>query len=103
MKTTTTGGIDPARRVDSATAHAGSSSIKLLVRFAAVLGSVFVTLAACAAVSLPPISETTWSEIARRVTEYAAKPSPATTRAALNVIPETPVSLTGSFGGRSHR
>lgn len=41
-------------------------------------------------------AETPWLEIAQRVSEYVANPSPATAITALNVIPETSVSFTNS-------
>lgn len=41
-------------------------------------------------------AETPWLEIAQRISEYAAKPSPTMAIAALNVIPETSVSFTNS-------
>ena len=94
MKPTLTGCTDPALRADSATLHAWPVTL-LLPRLVAAFVGAFVTLAACAAIS-PTITETPWSEIARRVTEYVAKPSPVTAKAALNAIPKASVSFTGS-------
>lgn len=48
--------------------------------------------------SLPLIAQadTPWQEIAKRISEYAAAPSPSTATAALNVIPKTSVTFTNS-------
>ncbi len=95
MKPVTTGCHGLATRTGSVTVHAGFPILTLLPRLAAALVATLIALAACAAVS-PTTAETAWPEIARRVTEYAAKPSPATAKAALNVIPAVSVSFTGS-------
>ena len=48
--------------------------------------------------SLPWIAQadTPWREIAKRITEYAAHPSPSTAIAALHVIPDKSVTFTNS-------
>lgn len=95
MMHATTGYIRPAPKTDSAKARARLVILMFIPRLAAALVTALVTLTACAAMP-PTTAETPWSEIARRVTEYTAKPSPATAKGVLNIIPKASVSFTGS-------
>ena len=83
MKPTLSGGIYPARRARPATVQTGFAIIKGLPRFAAALASIFIALAACAAMS------PTTAELERLRIQIEANPTEEAEVRYLALFPKT--------------